>query len=216
LKKLQGFNVVLIGGYVVSSYTQPRFSVDCDIVVQNKESAEKVKNILIQEGYKEKKINPNIPYGGEFLCLVKRIDNYAIPFDVLIGSVIDRNTKNKFPAEWVFQNSEKRTLVGKANPIKIELNVAKPEILIVMKLAASRKSDFRDIFMLLEGKVDIDYVLSELKKYKLQDNLKTFKEYVTSNNFEDSLQGVFGKVDQKLFEKLIEKTLAISSSLGTQ
>jgi len=205
LEKLKQLNIVLIGGYAINTYTQPRFSVDCDIVVMNKEEANKIRNVMEKEGYKEKKIDINIPYSGEFLCLVKKVDGYLIPFDILIGSVIDRDTKLKFPAEWIFQNSNVRTLIGKANTIKIDLRVADPEILIIMKLAASRKSDMRDIFMLLERNVDLVLILSELRKYNLTGKLKRFKEYVTSNDFKDSLQGVFGKVDEKLFGKIIKK-----------
>lgn len=205
LEKLKGLNFALIGGYAVNAYTQPRFSVDCDLVVLNKEDAEKIKRVLEQEGYKEKEINPDIPYSGDFLCLTRNIEAYTVPFDVMIGSVIDRDTQLKFPAEWIFNNSKIRTLVGKANPMKIELRIADPEILVIMKLAAGRKSDLRDIFMLLERNVDVEFILSELKKHKLQNKLAKFREYVTSKEFRDSLQGVFGKIDDKAFNKIIEK-----------
>lgn len=205
LGKLKDLNFVLIGGYAINAYTQPRFSVDCDIVVLNKEDANKIKKILLQEGYKEKEINPNIPYSGEFICFVKKIDDYPIAFDMLIGSVIDRDTKLKFKAEWIFKNSNIRILVGKTSPTKIELRIANPEVLIIMKLAASRKADLRDAFMLLEKDIDFGYVLSELKKYGLQNKLKVLREYVTSDSFKDSLQGVFGRIDQKIFNKIIGK-----------
>ena len=42
LKKIRNFNFVLIGGYAVNCYTLPRFSVDCDIVVDNAEEAAKI------------------------------------------------------------------------------------------------------------------------------------------------------------------------------
>ena len=209
LEKLKESNFVLIGGYSINVYTQPRFSVDCDLVVLDKKDAERIKDILMKEGYEKKEINLNIPYSGEFLCLVKKIDGYSIPFDILIGGVIDRETKLKFPAEWIFKNSKIRTLVGKAHPVKIKLRVADPEILIIMKLAASRKSDFRDIFMLLEKNIDLDFVLSELNNHKLEAKFKKFKEYTTSKEFRDSLQGVFGKVDEKIFNKIIEKIRSI-------
>lgn len=205
LEKLKGLNFALIGGYAVNAYTQPRFSVDCDLVVLNKEDAGKIKKVLEQEGYKEKEINPNISYSGDFLCLARNIEAYTIPFDVMVGNVIDRDTKLKFTAEWIFNNSKIRTLVGKANPVKIELRIAGPEILVVMKLAAGRKSDLRDIFMLLERDINAEFILSELKRYGLQDKLIKFKEYASSKEFRDSLQGVFGKIDDKAFNKIIEK-----------
>ena len=205
LEKLKNLNFVLIGGYAINAYTQPRFSVDCDLVVLNKEDAEHIKKMLIQESYEEKEINPNIPYSGEFLCLVKKIGDYSIPFDVMIGSVIDRDTKLKFPAEWIFKNSKIRTLAGKANPVNIKLRIADPETLIIMKLAASRKSDLRDVFMLLERDVNAEFILSELKEYRLQNKLIKFREYTSSKEFRDNLQGVFGKVDEKAFNRTIKK-----------
>ena len=205
LEKLKNLDFVVMGGYAINAYTQPRFSVDCDLVVLNREDAKKIRSVLEQEGYKEKEINPDIAYGGDFLCLAKKLNAYAIPFDILIGNVIDRDTKLKFPAEWVFKNSRIRTLAGKANPIKIELRIADPEILIIMKLAASRKSDLRDIFMLMEKDINISFVLSELKRYGLQNKLVKFKEYISSKEFRDSLQGVFGKIDEKIFNKIIKK-----------
>lgn len=35
LKKIRECRFVLIGGYAVNAYTLPRFSVDCDIVVED-------------------------------------------------------------------------------------------------------------------------------------------------------------------------------------
>ena len=35
LNKLKGLNFVLIGGYAVNAYTLPRFSVDCDIFLED-------------------------------------------------------------------------------------------------------------------------------------------------------------------------------------
>ncbi len=46
LQKLKDVDFVLIGGYAINAYTLPRFSVDCDLVVKNKEDAEKIAFIL--------------------------------------------------------------------------------------------------------------------------------------------------------------------------
>ena len=127
LEKLKDLDFVLIGVYAVNAYTQPRFSVDCDLVVKNTSQAGKIKSVLSKEGYKEKKINPDTPYIGEFLCLSKKVDGFAIPFDIMIGSVIDRDTKLKFPAEWIFNNSKRSMLTGKVSISKIELMIASPD-----------------------------------------------------------------------------------------
>ena len=139
------------------------------------------------------------------MFLIKKVDNYITPLYLIIGNVIDRKTKIKFSAEWIFENSKERTLVGRANPIKMKLRIADPEILIIMKIASGRKSDLRDVFMLLGGDVDVGFILSELERYKLKGNLRTFKEYVNKKDFKDNLQGVFGKVDEKIFNRIIKK-----------
>jgi len=205
LEKLNELDFILIGGYAINAYTQPRFSVDCDIVVKNKQDAKKVTDKLVSLGYKEKEINPNIPYAGEFLCLTKEILGIEVPFDLLIGRVIDRKTKNKFDAKFIYENSDIISLTGKVTPKRIELRIANPEILIIMKLAASRKSDFRDVFMLLERDVDLNFILLNIKKYNLNKNLDEFKKVVTSDGFKDNLQGVFGKVDEKIYNLIINK-----------
>jgi hypothetical protein len=205
LERIKEFNFVLIGGYAINSYTQPRFSVDCDIVVPNHEEANKVKALLIKEGFEIKSVNPNIPYAGSFLCLMKQFDGFVVPIDILIGNVIDRNTKLKFSFDLVYENSEKRILMGKASPAKIELRIAKPGILIIMKLAASRTSDYRDVFMLFEKDIEQGSILTQIKQYRLEQNFSKFKEFVSGKGFKDNLHGVFGKVDEKIFMKILNK-----------
>ncbi|MBI4452589.1 hypothetical protein HY637_04110 [Candidatus Woesearchaeota archaeon] len=41
LKKIKNQKFALIGGYAVNAYALPRFSVDCDIVTENKAETEK-------------------------------------------------------------------------------------------------------------------------------------------------------------------------------
>lgn len=205
LEKIKSCDFVIIGGYAVNTHTQPRFSVDCDIVVKNKEEALKIKHLLIKEGYMEKEVNPNIPYAGSFLCMVKKVEGFSVPFDIMIGCVVDRNTKSRFMAELIFENSEIKKLRGKVYPFEIELRVAKSEILMVMKLAASRKSDLRDVFMLLERDIDLERSLLMIKKYNLKTNFEKFKEFVNSKDFKDNLHGVFGKIDEKVFSKILTK-----------
>ena len=35
LRNIRNFKFVVIGGYAVNAYTLPRFSVDCDIVIED-------------------------------------------------------------------------------------------------------------------------------------------------------------------------------------
>ena len=68
LKELINLNFVIIEGYGVNSYTLPRFSVDCDLVVKNQQDSEKIAKTLNKLGYKEEaKSNAYTPYHGEFI-----------------------------------------------------------------------------------------------------------------------------------------------------
>ena len=57
LKKIKDSEFVLIGGYAVTSYTLPRFSVDCDIVLKDIDELKKISKKLIEIGYKKEKID---------------------------------------------------------------------------------------------------------------------------------------------------------------
>jgi len=37
LKKIRNLKFIVIGGYAVNAYTLPRFSVDCDIVIKDRD-----------------------------------------------------------------------------------------------------------------------------------------------------------------------------------
>ena len=45
IKELKECDFVIIGGYAVNTYTLPRFSVDCDIVIKNEIALEKIEKI---------------------------------------------------------------------------------------------------------------------------------------------------------------------------
>jgi len=42
LKALKNLRLVVIGGYAVNAYALPRFSVDCDIVIDDTASMKKI------------------------------------------------------------------------------------------------------------------------------------------------------------------------------
>ena len=47
LRRMEKFKFVIIGGYAVNAYTLPRFSVDCDIVVKDKEELRDIEEALV-------------------------------------------------------------------------------------------------------------------------------------------------------------------------
>src|SRR3989338_6965554 len=125
LKKIKKSNFVIIGGYAVNAYTLPRFSVDCDIVIKDRKELEKIEESLLELGYrKEKNYSDEVPYTGKFERFEKELgNNFKVSIDILIGEVFDRQTKSKFSANWVFDNSSLKNLQGKTISEQLKLKI---------------------------------------------------------------------------------------------
>ena len=85
LKKIKDVNFVIIGGYAVNPYTIPRFSVDCDIVLNNEEDLKKLFSSLERNGYiKIDTPKVELPYHGDFMRYEKNIiKDISASFDIL-------------------------------------------------------------------------------------------------------------------------------------
>lgn len=203
LKKIKTHRFVVIGGYAVNAYTLPRFSVDCDIVIENNLEAKKIEKSLKKSGYKKEENNAAASYYGNFARYGKAvIRNFRVSFDLMISNVVDRNTKASFSSKWVFENSEIRLLRGKTISEDLKLRIVNLDTLIVMKFASCRNTDIRDIFMLIPQAKDISWIKEEVsKRYDFKDRFNKVKDKITSAKFKDNLQGVYGYIDKNLFEK---------------
>src|SRR3989344_6884253 len=204
LKKMSKFKFVIIGGYAVNAYTLPRFSVDCDIVVKDKEELKEIEKVLVNFGYvKEENNKDNTSYYGDFLRLEKDMgDNIKVSIDILIKEVLDRQTNATFSANWVFDNSEMRTLRGKTITEELKLRIINLEALFVLKFVSCRLTDIRDIFMLAPNIKNKKWIKEEIsRKYDFDKLFLKIKGKITSRQFKDSLQGVYGIIDDKVFEK---------------
>jgi hypothetical protein len=203
LKTLQEFDFVVVGGYAVSAYTLPRFSTDCDIVVSGAEESEKIELELVGLGYSIVNNRADVPYAGEYKHYIKEIEkDFSVSMDILIGEVTDRQTDASFSAKWIFDNSEKRTLQGKTISEELQVRIINIDALFVMKTICARDTDIRDVFMLVSQIKDVDWVKKEIQaRYDLNDRLKKIISEVSTKQFRDGLQGVFGKVLDKQFER---------------
>ena len=204
LKKMNKFNFVIIGGYAVNAYTLPRFSVDCDIVVKDTKELKEIEDVLISLSYtKEENNKDKASYYGDFLRLEKDLgDDIKISIDILIQEVLDRQTNVTFAADWVFNNSEIRTLRGKTITEELKLRIINLDALFVLKFVSCRLTDIRDIFMLAPNIKKKEWVKEEIsKKYDFNTLFLKVKNKITAKQFKDSLQGVYGIVDERVFEK---------------
>jgi hypothetical protein len=204
LNRMEKFKFVIIGGYAVNAYTLPRFSVDCDIVVKDTKELKEIENVLLNFGYSREENNKDkTSYYGDFLRMEKNIGNgMNVSIDILIKEILDRQTNSIFSAEWIFENSEIKTLKGKTITEELKLRIINLDALFVLKFVSHRLTDIRDIFMLAPNIKNKKLVKEEIsKKYDFNKLFEIIKEKITSKQFKDSLQGVYGILDDKVFEK---------------
>lgn len=203
LRRIRNFNFAIIGGYAVNCYTLPRFSVDCDIVVDNAEEVAKIGKELEGFAYEKEAGRKLNVHDAAFARYGKKIkENFKVSVDILIGCVLDRRAKSVFSAKWVFENSKLRFLKGKTIAEQLSLNVINPDALFAMKFAAARTVDIRDVFMLALQVKNVDWIREEAsKRCNFKERLGIIKNKVASQKFKDDLQGVFGYIDEKLFER---------------
>ena len=133
-----------------------------------------------------------------------------VSFDILIGTVLDRQTGAEFSADWVFTHSAMRLLRGKTITNDIKLKIVNCDALITMKFVSGRNTDIRDIFMLMPQAVNIEWISDEATmRCDFSARYKKIKDKIISPQFKDALQGVYGYVDKNVFEKHKHKFLEI-------
>lgn len=210
IKNLKKLKFVVIGGYAVNAYVLPRFSVDCDIVIREDE-IDKIAFSLEKIGFKESKETQELSYAGKFKRFEKEIQkNFSVSIDILIGEIMDRQTGAVFSADWVFENSDLIDLHGKTITEKIKTQIISSEALFATKLVSCRKTDIRDMFLLISEIKEITWVKEEVsKRCSYEERVKILKKEINSKQFKDGLQGVFGYIDPKLFKRHQELILRL-------
>ncbi len=203
LKQISGkADFVVIGGYAINAYALPRFSIDCDIVVQNRKSSEQIRKLLENAGFKER-ASGKPPYVGGFVAMASKEPQAT--FDILSGAVEDRLSGTIFPAEMIFENSSKRAIFGKGSPMQLSCRVADPELLFLMKACPSRSTDIRDLFMLSSIKLDIEKMCKMAKQINAKIDAGKILSKIGSKGFLNALQGVYGKLPAEQYEKTLKK-----------
>lgn len=209
LKHLQRYSFVIIGGYAVNVYTLPRFSVDCDIVVRDQQDVNVIAGVLTKVGYTKAK-RSEIGYNSSFVRYEKTLfNNFIVSMDILIGEVIDRQSGARFSSLWVFENSSVKALRGRTIIEKLKVRVIKVDALIVMKICSCRSTDIRDVFMLITHHENLAWIKEEVsKRCDLRERALKIIEKVSSPQFKDGLQGVYGIINITTYQKHL-KTLEL-------
>ena len=192
---------VIIGGYAVTSYGFPRFSVDLDITIPENELPF-FKKLISDNGYVFTTGKEDLTYFGKF----ERYEKDLVSIDLLINGVQSRQTGYLYPFQYIFKNSQIRETSGWDPTNKVKVRIAQKEILISLKINSMRTTDARDIIMLCYNKPNIQSIIYHLKNSPKEKIIKNIKELLASlndTNLKDSLKGVFS-IDDKLFNKSID------------
>jgi len=150
-----GMQAVLVGGYAVSAYALPRFSVDLDLVA-DRDQGERVEEWLKSEDFR---LGKRWKSGArESAAAVSRWNRAEVTVDVLSGAVRDREAAVDVPAEWVMRAPQARRLVLQAASTTGAHPVCRPEALFALKLQAGRVQDLSDLLVLQGVPVDVEEV----------------------------------------------------------
>ena len=86
----------------------------------------------------------------------------------------------------------------------IEMRIADPELLFVMKFVSARKQDIRDIFMLAGEDLNWDLIVKIISDKCSSDMVKKridlIKRSTESKGYRDSIHGPFGKMPDERFD----------------
>jgi len=192
---------VVIGGYAVTSFGFPRFSVDLDITLSENEITF-FKKLLSEQDFILKSTKEDLAYSGRF----ERYEKGLVNIDLLINGVQSRQTNYLYPFEYIYKNSETRETNG-WNPLnKSKVRIVKKELLIALKIHSMRMADKRDIIMLCYEKPDAKKILNHLEKSPkdtIKKHITELQRVFSDNKFKDSLKGVYS-VNDKIYNKTIK------------
>ncbi len=207
---------VLIGGYGISSFDFPRFSVDLDIVIDGEEKGT-FEKILRDQSFSlsEEKVLEKDIYGSKFERYEKKLDGLTVSVDLLINSVVSRQTESSYSFEYLLENSELRDVSSAVSETMIKARVGTREMLIALKTNSMRLVDQRDIIALCTQEVDVDLVLKHLQrcpKETITKNIDELLQTLKSDRHRDSIKGVF-RLSDKVYEKITERAIDTFSEI---
>ncbi len=207
-------NYVLIGGYAVSSFNFPRYSIDLDIAVPEAEVAhfrQLARTLDYVPVQAKEKVGPF--YGGRSERLVKDI-GVPVGLDLYINSVHSRDTGCVYSFQYLLSNSETREIRGRALGARTTARIADREMLIALKAQPMRPQDIGDIIALCYEKPDEVRLITHLRKCpgkKILENIEKLQAYV-ENPKTDSVRGAFS-FGPREFNKCIENCRSLASNL---
>ncbi len=185
-----GSGGVLIGGYAISAYGPPRYSVDVDVVVPAS-SATVVRSWLRSAGFKRS--THSVPNPQNYEGKVERYLSRDVTLDLLAGAVRDREAMVDIPERWISKNCKRMVLETLSGKTSHRIPIARPEALWALKLQSGRDLDLTDLFVISDQSAD----LSEVKR---------LFEQLATDSLSRKLRGVLSKLrERRLFEDSLSR-----------
>jgi len=200
---------VLVGGYAVSAYEFPRFSIDLDILIRER-GLGRFTDFLKGEGFSLLKEAGEFArlYEGRFLRFRKKVDSLPVSADLLVGMIQCRQTGVAYSFDYVWKNSEVRKIAGFGIKDSVDARVADREMLMALKINSMRMADQRDIIALCSGEVNIGRTIKHLRRApreKILSHIRGLLDFLQHPKNRDSLKGVFVLSDSVL-DGLLNRT----------
>lgn len=215
LRALEGQEAVLIGGYAVSAYGPPRFSLDLDLVAPAR-AVSSLRAVLRPAGLRRVR---DWMGGDAFLGRAERWvrGTEAVPLavDLLVDAVADRVSGASHPFAAVRRGARRRTVRGLEPSSEARPLVASAEVLVGLKLEVARLVDLRDLAVLAGAEVDVRAVatfLGGVRPALLKEHLDSLLTALGRRDFEDSLKGVY-MLDARAYRRLAERTRGMALRL---
>ncbi len=203
LRNLAATDSVLIGGYAVSAYGPPRFSVDLDIVVPTLEGP-RIREILRKAGFVlDKTWEGGDVFAGKSERWVIPGGSFPTSVDLLIDGVSDRVSGASQSYAELRSRSSRKTVRGFDGSSVAEAHIPDREAMIGLKLQAGRYSDLRDIAVLAGETFEIGKLadfLAGVRRGVLVKHLYALESAIDTQEFRNSLKGVY-MLDERTFER---------------
>jgi hypothetical protein len=188
---------VLIGGYAVSSFQFPRYSVDLDIAIPQGELSF-FQSFAGKRGFKlEREFDVERLYHGRSVIYGKQI-GVRVGLDLFVNSLCSRETKFAYPFSYLFDNSEIREIRGRGLGARASARVADREMLFALKANSMRDQDMRDILALCFQEPSVSKIVAHLEecpRKAITENLERLDVY-TSTIDPQSFRSVFGTTEE--------------------
>ncbi|MBI2184393.1 MAG: hypothetical protein HYU39_05480 [Thaumarchaeota archaeon] len=184
---------VVVGGYAVNALTSHRFSVDCDMVIPEKD-AKLFEDVLEKEGYARQRPTRQLKgiYGAKTQQYMKAVGDRKVSVDLLVNSLLCRQTGGEWSYELIRRNSFEANVVGVTD--SATAFVPARELLMAMKIHSGRDTDMRDVIMLSEG-ADWHTVAEFVKcgeQAKVHRQITSAIETMSAKRFPSALRAQFG------------------------